>query len=307
MQVDVESNRIREFEQVENTSVNLKQKTKKKKHVCIRGSWLDGFCWIFNVEKWNICFYLNFFFFIFICITATNTHTGQGWATKRWSQHPNICTFDKRTMRFAIWQRQKHHLDPCVLPWLVFLFPMVLACVDLSDEHVSPLSFAASNHCQGGVISTKQETDFVLFFSFFLFCLLLVGHKASRSEVSSDCMLDLFGVFFLFLSWRYVTLMRVCLSDWRKQCGGSDYFMMFSVKLGNLMTHLPKHPRLDIWYDPSFCLFAWRKLFPKLQWLWFSWLPAMYRCMCYVIETTFSICAWYILWGWPDSQMGFFS
>lgn len=144
------------------------------------------------------------------------------------------------------------------------------------------------------------------FFSFFLFCLLLVGHKASRSKVSSDCMLDLFG-FFLFLSWRYVILMCVCLSDWRKKCEGSDYFVMFSVKLGNLMTHLPKHPRLNIWYDPSFCLFAWRKLFPKLQWLWFSWLPAMYRCMCYVIETTFSICAWYILLGWPDPQRGFFS
>lgn len=79
------------------------------------------------------------------------------------SQHLHVW---QETMRFAIWQRQKHHLDPCVLQWLVFLFPMVLACVDLSDEHVSPLSFAASNHCQGGVISTKQETDFVLFFPF---------------------------------------------------------------------------------------------------------------------------------------------
>lgn len=166
MQVDVESNWIREFEQVENTGVNLKKNKTKKNLSAYRVHGSMGFRWIFNVEKWNICFYLNFFFFIFICITATDSHTGQGWATKRWSQHPNICTFDQRTMRFAIWQRQKHHLDPCVLQWLVFLFPMVLACVDLSDEHMSPLSFAASNHCQGGVISTKQETDFVLFVFF---------------------------------------------------------------------------------------------------------------------------------------------
>lgn len=250
-------------------------------------------------------FLLEFFFFIFICITATDSHTGQGWATKRWSQHPNICTFDKRTMRFAIWQRQKHHLDPCVLQWLVFLFPMVLACVDLSDEHVSPLSFAASNHCQGGVISkTRDRFCFVFFLFPFLFAF-------SGTQGFSE-----HGVFwlyawpfwvFLFLSWRYVILMHVCLSDWRKKCGGSDYFVMFSVKLGNLMTHLPKHPCLNIWYDPPFCLFAWSKLFPKLQSLWFSWLPAMYRCMCYVIETTFSICAWYILWGWPDPQRVFFS
>lgn len=97
----------------------------------------------------------------------------------------------------------------------------------------------------------------------------------------------------------------VCQTE-EKNVGDQIYFVMFSVKLGNLMTHLPKHPCLNIWYDPSFCLFAWRKLFPKLQWLWFSWLPAMYRCMCYVIETTLSICAWYIAWGWPDPQRVFF-
>lgn len=43
VQVDVESNRIREFEQVENTGVNLKKNKTKKKLVRIQSSWLDGF------------------------------------------------------------------------------------------------------------------------------------------------------------------------------------------------------------------------------------------------------------------------
>lgn len=87
---------------------------------------------------------------------------------------------------------------------------MVLACVDLSNEHVSPLSFAASNHCQRG--SSARETSarnkrrfcfppsFCFSFCFVFFGLVLVGHKTSQSKVSFDFMLDLFCCFVVLLS-----------------------------------------------------------------------------------------------------------
>lgn len=117
------------------------------------------------------------------------------------------------------------------------LFLMVLAFVlqaDLSvHEHISPLvSFAASNHWQGGggwVSSARQETDFI-------FCFVLMGHTALCLWLNAWVFRF---VCFVFFSWQYVTLLSVCLSDWRKMWG-SNVLVMFSVKLGNLMIYFAK-------------------------------------------------------------------
>lgn len=62
---------------------------------------------------------------------------------------------------------------------------------------MSPVSFAASNHWQGGFISqtdisTKQETDDY----FFCFVLFFMGHVALPQQGVFDLMLEFFFFFF---------------------------------------------------------------------------------------------------------------
>lgn len=106
------------------------------------------------------------------------------------------------------------------------------------------------------------------------------------------------GVFDLmleFFSWRYLTLLSVCLSDWRKMWV-SNVLVMFFSRTGQFNNTLPKHPHLNIWYDPLILpLFAWCKLSPKLNGCDFLSCNLLLHVL--YIETTFSICVWYILWG----------
>lgn len=63
------------------------------------------------------------------------------------------------------------------------------------------------------------------------------------------------------------------------------------------MTYLPKHPRLDIWYNLFILLSPKRNSCDFLSCKWL--LHVLY------IETIFSICVWYILWGDQTHTRGF--
>lgn len=128
-------------------------------------------------------------------------------------------------------------------------FFMVLACVVQADclsvNTSVPCELCCFKSLARGFInqtdiSTEQETDDFCFVSFCFF-------NGTHGFATVRCLWLNAWVLFCFSSWWYVTLLRVCLSDWRKMLGSNGFF---SVKLGNLMTHLPKHPRLNIWYDP---------------------------------------------------------
>lgn len=60
---------------------------------------------------------------------------------------------------------------------------------------------------------------------------------------------------------------------------------------------LPKHPRLNLWYDPFiFCLcLPDVSSLPNLMVVIFLSCNLLLHVL--YIETTFSICVWYILWG----------
>lgn len=79
---------------------------------------------------------------------------------------------------------------------------------------------------------------------------------------------------------------------------------MFVSKTGQLFWRhfLPKHPWMDIWYEPlHFFASVWCKLSPKLKGCDFSFLQTVVACVIYW-EHLFTICVWYIIWGWPDPQ-----
>lgn len=93
----------------------------------------------------------------------------------------------------------------------------------------------------------------------------------------------------MWLCWVYV-----CQTE--EKWGDLMFSWWFSVKMGNLMTYLPKHPCLNIWYDPFILpLFAWWKLSPKLNGC--DFLSCNLLLHVFYIETTFSICVWFILRG----------
>lgn len=181
--VDGESDCVREFEQIENANMNLKMPT--------QSSLIHGFCLIlfYIVKKWNICFYLNFFFFIFICVTATDSHTGQRWATRegggniqylhmffrgQWGLHlkteQSLCSETTLTdVRCSGWSVfYGAGFRPIVCQW----------------THVTPVSFAALNHWQGGSSAKQTSAQHKRRLIFVLFCFHGTRYSAN-SKVSS--------------------------------------------------------------------------------------------------------------------------
>lgn len=157
------------------------------------------------------------------------------------------------------------------------------------------LSFAASNHCQRGSsareTSAQNERRLFYFYSFLFlfFCWFGFGgtQDFSKQGVFFDFMLDLFVVVLSLTLCDIDACMFVRLKKKKKNVWGIRFFFLFlwhfSVKTVQpddiFFLNLPKHPHLIIGYDPSIVPFAWRKLFPKLHWLWFPWWPAIV-CMC---------------------------
>lgn len=177
VQVDGESDHFPKLKPIRNVDMNWKSRHR----LLIRGVYLT---FLYIVEKWNICFYLNFC--LFICIPATESHTG---LQERVVVTSSICTCSSKDDEVCNVKTEQSlcskttWTDVCCCGrsvFFAFLF-MVLACVgsiqteESVSEHVSsPVSFAASNHWQKGDSSddsTEQETD-----DFLCLVFLLIGH-----------------------------------------------------------------------------------------------------------------------------------
>lgn len=174
-------------------------------------------------------------------------------------------------------------------------FFMVLACVVQADclsvNTSVPCELCCFKSLARGFInqtdiSTEQETDDFCFVSFCFF-------NGTHGFATVRCLWLNAWVLFCFSSWWYVTLLRVCLSDWRKMLGSNGFF--FS-KTGQFNDTFAKTSPSEYLIWPLHFASAWCKLSPKLNGCDFLFLQFIVACVIY-IETTFSICVWYILWG----------
>lgn len=204
-------------------------------------------------------------------------------------------------MRFAFKDRAeplfRNHLNWCALQWLVSFLWCWLQADCLSVNTCDPCELCCFESLARGLISqtdisTTQEMDdfcFVLFSWDTLLC---------QQQGVFDLMLE----FFFMMVCDFAECMFVRL---KKNKGDLMLKWCFSVKLGNLMTHLPKHPRLNIWYDLFILpLFAWCKLSPKLNGCDFLSCNLLLHVL-YIETTFFNLCLIYFM-GWPDPQKGFF-
>lgn len=242
---------------------------------------LDFFSYYFLMSRNEIfCFYLNlFFFYSYLSASQPQIVTqDRGELKEKKEKEKKVFAASKH---LHVWQRtiwglqcfetKTHHLDPtcCAVVGFSFLL-MVLACVDRSNEHVSPLSFAASNHCQRG--SSARETSaqnkrrfgfppsfwlFFLVFCFF-FGLVLVGHKTSQSKGSFfDFMLDLF-LLFCSLSLTLCDIdacMFVRLKKKKKNVGIRLFLWCFQLNCATMitMTNFAKTSTSEYLIWPSIC------------------------------------------------------
>lgn len=193
------------------------------------------------------CFYLNFFLLFYSYLSASQPQIvtqdrGEQQRKKKKKVFRRIQTFARLTIWGLQCFRDKRITSTRVLRsgwffvFFFFLFLMVLALCGSVKWTCVPFKLCCFQSLPTGFISQRdistrqQETSFVfVFFSspFFFSVWFLVGHKTSQSKVSFDFMLDFF--FVVLFAIDYVTLICVCLSDWRrkkkkKKRGGSDYF-----------------------------------------------------------------------------------
>lgn len=234
----------------------------RKKNAYTQSSLIHGFCLILVLycQEMKYLFLLEFFF-IFICITATDSHTQGGDGLRDevvatpFSESDEVCV--SKTEQSLCW---KNHLNNwSVSQWLVS-FSMVLACAVQADclsvNTSVPCELCCFKSLARGFISqtdisTEQETDDDFFFSF---CFVLMGHMALPQQ----------GVFNLMLEFFFMMVcdFAMCMFVRLKKIGGSNvlamFFVFFPAKLGDLMTHLPKHPLSEYLIRPlhfaSVCL-----------------------------------------------------
>lgn len=181
-------------------------------------------------------FLLEFFFFIFISITATDSHTGQRWATRegggniqylhmffrgQWGLHlkteQSLCSETTLT-------------DVCCSGWSVF-YGAGFRPIVCQWTHVTPVSFAALNHWQGGSSAKQTSAQHKRRMIFVLFCF-----HGTHGFATARCLWLNAWVFFMMVC-DFAECMFVRL---KKNKGDIMLKWCFSVKLGNLMTHLPK-------------------------------------------------------------------
>lgn len=180
-------------------------------------------------------------------------------------------------------------------------FSMVLACgvQCLSVNTCVPCELCCFKSLARGVHQSDRHQHKTRDGWFFLFCFVFMGHVAFPQQGVFDLMLELFFFFFMWLCC-------VCvLSDWRKMWGSVMSEWCFSVKLGNLMTHVAKTSPSESLIRPLHFLplFAWCKLSPKLNGCDFSFLQFIVACVIYW-DHLFNLCLIYFM-GWPDPQKGF--
>ena len=161
------------------------------------------------VKNWNICFYLNFSSYLSASQPQIVTQ-GSGELQQRVVGTSYVCTCSSEGNGVCIFLRQSRAFvskttftDVCVGQ-----FSMVLACVVRAD-------------CLS--VNTSAPCELCCFKS-------LARGFISRTDVSTE-QDGWFYFFFCFnawvSSWWYVTLLSVCLSDWRKLWGSnvlSDVF-----------------------------------------------------------------------------------
>lgn len=210
----------------------------------------------------------------------------------------------QRTMRFLrqsrafVWKTTL--TDVFCSGWSVFYGAGLCRSGQLSVKwtHLSPLSFAASNHCQGGS-SARQTSAQNKRQMIFLFCFVLMGHMALPQRGVFDLMLESF-----FHDSMWFCCVYVCQTE--EKMWGSDVLVMFFSKTGQFNDTFAKTSPSEYLIWPFILpLFAWCKLSPKLKWLWFSWFPAMYCCMCYVLRPPFQF-VFDIFYGVTRPTKGFF-
>lgn len=188
--------------------------------------------------------------------------------------------------------------DVCCSGWSVFYGAGLWSSVSVS-EHMCPLWALLLQIIGKGGSSVRQTSAqnkrWMIFFVLFCF-------HGTRCFPTARCLrLNAWVVFFFFM-W----LCCVCvLSDWRKMWGSVMSEWCFSVKLGNLMTHVAKTSPSESLIRPLHFLplFAWCKLSPKLNGCDFSFLQFIVACVIYW-DHLFNLCLIYFM-GWPDPQKGF--
>lgn len=168
-----------------------------------RVHWSMGSVWFYFTLSRIEIFVFTWIFFIFICVTATDSHTGQRWATTEGGRNIVYLHMFFRGQRGLHFLRQSRaFVSKPPLLMCVGQFSMVLACVVQAD-------------CLS--VNTSGPLWALL--------LQIIGkgvHQPNRHQHRTRRMIFFFFCFNAWVSsWWYVTLLSVCLSDWRKMWGSN--------------------------------------------------------------------------------------
>lgn len=163
---------FREFEQIEKGQHDLE-------NAYTQTSLIHGFCLIlfYFVKKLNICFYLNFSSYLSASQPQTDTR-GSNELHEKVVVTSNICTCSSEGHEVCICKTAERLFQTtfnwCVFQWLVsFLWCWLVYFRPIVCQwtHLSPVSFAASNHWQGG--SSAKQTPAQSKRQIFFFCFVL--------------------------------------------------------------------------------------------------------------------------------------
>lgn len=161
-----------------------------------------------NVSKWDICFYLNCLH-IYLQPSHRQSHRAAMSYKKRVVVTSNICTRPSEGSEVRILKTEQSFCSEppqLVCVTVVGQSSMVLACAVRADWTSVPLwALLLWFIGKGGRRQHRNKRHILFLFN-------LRGHFALPQQGVFDFMLE-------FFSWWYVTLLSLCLSDWRKKRG----------------------------------------------------------------------------------------